>query len=54
MSTWASWTLLIGGAAVLLAPSIAVLLGWRPTRLARADAPIRLLGAAGVRCTGPC
>ncbi|MBX9427476.1 MULTISPECIES: hypothetical protein [Streptomyces] len=48
MSTWASWTLLIGGAALLLVPSTAVLLGWRPGRLARTGAPTRLLGAAGV------
>ncbi|WP_406502659.1 hypothetical protein [Streptomyces sp. NBC_01602] len=54
MSTWASWTLLIGGGALLVASSIAVLLGWRPSHLARADAPARLLGAAGQRCTGPC
>ncbi|MFF9013003.1 hypothetical protein ACF09C_08505 [Streptomyces sp. NPDC014870] len=52
MSTWASWTLLIAGAALLLAPGIAVLLGWRPGRLARADAPPRLLGAAGVTLYG--
>ena len=48
MSPWASWTLLIGGAVLLLAPSIAVLLGWRPSYLARPGAPTHLLGAAGV------
>ncbi|WP_055599632.1 hypothetical protein [Streptomyces aureus] len=52
MSTWASWTLLIGGAALLLVPSTAILLGWRPSRLARTGAPTRLLGAAGVTLYG--
>ncbi|MEU3745632.1 MULTISPECIES: hypothetical protein [Streptomyces] len=47
-----SWTLLAGGAALLLAPSIAVLRGWRPSRLARTGAPTRLLGAAGVLVYG--
>ncbi|MET9953839.1 hypothetical protein ABZ135_20100 [Streptomyces sp. NPDC006339] len=52
MSAWASWTLVIGGVALLLAPSIAVLLGWRPNRLARPGAPARLLGGAGVMLYG--
>lgn len=48
MTTWVSWVLLTGGAVLLLAPSIAVLLGWRPSWPARTGAPTRLLGAAGV------
>ncbi|MEU9298048.1 hypothetical protein [Streptomyces sp. NPDC048266] len=52
MSPWASWTLLIGGAGLLLAPNAAALLGWRPRCLARPGAPNRLLGAAGVMLYG--
>ena len=52
MSPWASWTLLIAGGALVLAPSVAVLLGWRPGRLGRTEGPAGLLGAAGVTLYG--
>ncbi|MFF7438935.1 hypothetical protein [Streptomyces sp. NPDC008122] len=48
MSTWASWTLIAGGAALVLAPSVAVLLGWSPRWLRHGEAPVRLLGFAGL------
>ncbi|MFF6888805.1 hypothetical protein ACFY9F_37200 [Streptomyces sp. NPDC012421] len=43
-----SWTLIAAGAVFVLAPSVAVLLGWRPRLLRHGQAPVRLLGVAGL------
>lgn len=48
MSTAQSWAFLVGGAVLLLAPSVALLAGWRPSFLAGSRAPVPLLGAAGL------
>ncbi|MFI0827564.1 hypothetical protein ACH4Q7_24265 [Streptomyces roseolus] len=48
MSTPLSWGLLIGGAVVLLVPSVAVLAGWRPCLLRGSRGAAPLLGITGL------
>ncbi|MFE9042598.1 hypothetical protein ACFYOG_17010 [Streptomyces sp. NPDC007818] len=48
MSVTQSWVVLIGGAMFLLAPSVAVLAGWRPVFLRGARAPVPLVSAVGL------
>ncbi|WP_309054219.1 hypothetical protein [Streptomyces sp.] len=52
MSAWASWILLLGGAVLLLVPGVAVLIGWRPGRFRRAQAPAALLGVSALALYG--
>ncbi|MFJ7067620.1 hypothetical protein [Streptomyces sp. NPDC101115] len=52
MSAWAGWSLIIGGAVLILLPGVAVLAGWRPGRFRHAQAPVPLLGAAGLAMYG--
>ncbi|MFH9955884.1 hypothetical protein ACH4OX_16925 [Streptomyces roseolus] len=48
MSTSQSWGLIVGGALFPLAPSVAVMVGWRPSFLRDSRAPAPLLGAVGL------
>ncbi|MFE0737295.1 hypothetical protein [Streptomyces sp. NPDC058855] len=46
------WTLLAGGAVLLLAPGVAVLAGRRPSRSRHVRAPVPLLGVAALALYG--
>ncbi|MEU9858735.1 hypothetical protein [Streptomyces sp. NPDC047974] len=48
MSVAQSWGFLVGGAVFLLAPSVAVIAGWRPCFLRGSRAPAPLLGLVGL------
>ncbi|MGW4055324.1 hypothetical protein ACWENA_31320 [Streptomyces sp. NPDC004779] len=48
MSAAQSWGFLIGGAVFLFAPSVAVMVGWRPCFLRGSRAPAPLFGAVGL------
>ncbi|MFJ5833299.1 hypothetical protein [Streptomyces sp. NPDC093089] len=52
MSTWGSWTLIAGGAVLLLAPGLVVLAGWLPGSFRHAQAPVRLLGGSALALYG--
>ncbi|MEV6199067.1 hypothetical protein AB0M64_03740 [Streptomyces sp. NPDC051771] len=48
MSNPQSWGFLVGGAVLILVPSVAVLAGWRPCFLRGSRGPAPLLGITGL------